>query len=523
MSAIAYWGPLVATMALTLIAMTFLVHRQWSDHEQLSYPVAQVARSFWARADGSTGVPDIFRSRLFWAGFVPLFLLYMLDYASAWYPDDIPGIDQMLPNLKRWWAPVVDKMPVLKKCPGSGYLTWQRISFAIVGLAYFVSSEISLTMGLSQILLTVVGLVFFWSVGKPMAAAEVDMSRAGAYLGYTLILLYTGRTYFRAVFRKAFLLRGDEPGDSAAVLAARVMVLAFLGFVGVLTLMGCDGLMALLFSLTLMMLFLAFTRIICETGIPFMQANWTPSGVMVSLLGSAAVGPKSLTLLTWANTVIAQDPRECLMPYVATSVYMADEAKLRLRRVFWLIVGTVGIALVVAFISHLWVLYNAGPLHDGWAGQQVPKQPFNAAARWISELKTTGEFDASVNAHGLGRLRLVHAELGDLRFFLAGGILVVLFAVVRFRFSRFPIHPVLFLTWGSWAAGISWAAYMLGWSVKTLVVRLGGGRAYQRLKPVFIGIIAGELIAIAAVVLVDFLHYWITGHPTDVSTTIQSN
>jgi hypothetical protein len=118
---------------------------------------------------------------------------------------------------------------------------------------------------------------------------------------------------------------------------------------------------------------------------------------------------------------------------------------------------------------------------------------------------------------------LVHAELGDLRFFLAGGILVVLFAVVRFRFSRFPIHPVLFLTWGSWAAGISWAAYMLGWSVKTLVVRLGGGRAYQRLKPVFIGIIAGELIAIAAVVLVDFLHYWITGHPTDVSTTIQSN
>ena len=54
-------------------------------------------------------------------------------------------------------------------------------------------------------------------------------------------------------------------------------------------------------------------------------------------------------------------------------------------------------------------------------------------------------------------------------------------------------------------------------------MRLGGGRAYQRLKPAFIGIIAGELLAVALVVLVDFLHYWVTGYPTGVSTTIQSN
>lgn len=518
-----YWGPLVATMSLALIALAFLVHRQWAHHEQLGYPVAQVAQSFWHREDGEPGVPDLFRNRLFWAGFVPLFLLYMLDYANCWYPEDVPGIDQILPNLKRWGAPVLQKFPVLRKCPGSGYLTWQRISFAIVGLAYFVSSEISLTMGLSQFILTAVGLLFFWSVGRPIGGGDVDISRAGAYFGYTLILLYTGRTYFRAVFRKAFLWRDCDPGDAAAVLAARVLVVAFVGFVLVLKAMGCDGLMAFVYGLTLMMLFLVFTRIICETGIPFMQANWTPPGVMVSLLGPAAVGPKSMTLLAWINTIIAQDPRECLMPYVATSIHMADQAKARLRRFFWLVVASVAVAVVVAFVTYLWVLYNAGPLHDPWSGTQVPKHPFQAAARWISELKTTGEYDGAAAASGLGRLGLVRTDLGELRFFLAGVFLVVSVALVRFRFSRFPIHPVLFLTWGSWAAGISWAAYLLGWFVKTLVVRFGGGRSYQRLKPVFIGIIAAELIAVAAVVAVDFAHYWITGHPTGVSTQIQSN
>lgn len=521
--AMAYWGPLVATMSLTIIAMTFLVHRQWSEHEQLSYPVAQVASSFWSRADGTSGVPDVFRNRLFWAGFVPLFLLLLLDYASGWHPESLPRIEHMLPNLKQWAAPVLEKMPTLRKAPGAGYLSSQRISFAIVGLAYFVSSEISLTMGLSQFFLSVAGLFFYWSVGTPVTAGEMDVNRAGAYLGYTLILLYTGRTYFGAVFRKAFLLRGEEPGGSAAVLAARVMVLAFAGFVGVLTLMGCDWLMALLYGLTLMMLFLVFTRVICETGIPFLQANWTADGVLVALLGPAALGPKALTLLTWTNTIIAQDPRECLMPYVATSVRMASDAKLRMRRVFAWIVAAVALALVVAFVSHLWVLYNFGPLHDGWSGTQVPKQPFNAAARWIGVLKTTGDYGVSEAARGFGRLRLVQADPSALRFFLAGGALVVLFSTIRFRFSRFPIHPVLFLAWGSWPAGISWAAYLIGWFIKTLVVRLGGGRAYQRLKPVFIGIIAAELIAVASVVLVDFLYYWVTGHPTGVSTTIQSN
>jgi len=522
--ALSYWGPLVVSMSLAVTAMAFLVHRQWSDHEQLSYPVAQVASCFWKRKDNARGVPDIFLDRIFWLGFAPLFALYMLEYANNWFPHVLPGLEEILPNFKRWWLPVLDRMPALRKTPGSWYLTSQRISFAIVGLAYFVSAEISLTMGLSQFLLTLVGLAFFWSTGTPVTMGDVDNSRAGAYLGYTLILLYTGRTYFRSILGKALRLRGKcRDGDAMPVLAARVLVLSFAVFVAVLVLMGCDLPMALLYALTLMMLFLVFTRVICETGIPFLQAMWTPPGILAALFGPAAMGPRALTLLPWINSALAQDPRECLMPYVATSVRMASDAKLPLKRIFWLIVGALGVALVVAFVSNLWVIYNVGSVQDPWGGNSVPKRVFTDVARSFGMLKTTGDYELAASARGFARLGLIQADPAALRFFVGGIALVVGCALLRFRFSRFPVHPVLFIAWGSWPAGISWAAYLMGWFIKSLVVRLGGGGAYQRLKPLFIGIIAAELIAVCMVILIDLTYFWITGKPSGVWTFIQAN
>ncbi len=521
--ALSRWLPLVGLMSAAGIAMVFVVHRQWAHHEQLSYPLAQVASSFWYRADNRRGVPDLFRQRLFWIGFLPLLTLYLLDYLAGWFPQSVPRLAEMLPNLKSWHLPLFEHFPSLRHAPRSVYLSGQQISFAIVGLAYFVNSEISLTMGLAPLLLTLVGLLFWNATGRPLAHSELNMGRAGAYLGYALVLLYTGRQYYRGLFVQAFLRGRRDPEDPVGVLAARVFVLAFLAFVALLTQMGCAPSMALFYGLGLMMLFLVFTRVICETGIPFLQADWTASALVVSLFGPAAVGPRSMTLLHWTNSLIAQDPRECLMPYVATSVRMSERVRANLRRLFGLLLAAVALALLVATAGHLWVLYNHGPLHDPWAGRNVPLQPFNEVARWFNALHATGDFERSLAATGIDRLRLAEPDAGHLRFLGAGAVMVGLFAVLRFHFTRFPLHPVLFVAWGTWATGISWGAYLLGWFIKTLVVRFGGGRAYQQFKSAFIGLIAAELIAISAVILIDLAYYWWTGHPSGVQVSIQVN
>ncbi|MCS7188163.1 MAG: DUF6784 domain-containing protein, partial [Armatimonadota bacterium] len=44
-----------------------------------------------------------------------------------------------------------------------------------------------------------------------------------------------------------------------------------------------------------------------------------------------------------------------------------------------------------------------------------------------------------------------------------------------------------------WAMENLWLMILLGWAIKGLVVRYGGMRAYQSLKPLFLGLVLGDL------------------------------
>ena len=514
-----YWGPLVLLLVLALISLQFLVHRQWSSHEQLAYPLAQVAGAFCRTKDGKPGVPALFSNRLFWWGCVPVFVLLGISYLSRFYPESVPSLNTMLPNLKDWWIPLTTKVPILSKSPTSWSLNGQTLFFTFLGIAYFVSSEISLTVGLSSILVTIYTLLFYSATGKMFDSAYLDSERAGAYIGYTLILLYTGRAYFKAVFGRALGLRRRRGGsgngeaddlaapDEVSVLAARTLVLAFAGLVLVLSWMCRSWLMALFFALLLLVLYLVISRIVCETGIPFLQAGWNPSQLLVNALGPAAIGPRPLTFMLWSTAILTQDPRESLTPYVGTSVKIADDAKLPLKKIFWIVVVAVVAAVVVAFFANAWTFYNHGAWGDGWADRYTPTMYLDEAARHFTTMKVTGVFDASEAASPLGRLALAQGTAVHVHYVVYGLLAVLAVSALRFRFSRFPFHPVLFLVAGTYPCLNAWFSFLAGWAVKQLVVRFGGGGVYQKLKPFFVGIISGEILVIGVSLLVDFLHY----------------
>ncbi len=512
-----YWGPLVLLLVLSLISLQFLVHRQWASHEQLAYPLAQVAGVFCRTKDGRPGVPAIFSNRLFWWGCIPVFALLGISYLSAFFPESVPSLDTMLPNLRNWYLPITTKIPILSKSSFSWGLNGQTLFFTFLGIAYFVSSEISLTVGLSCILVTVFSLLFYSATGSMFESSFLDSERAGAYIGYTLILLYTGRTYFKAVFGRALGLRrrrapsapADDPSapDEVSVLAARVLVVAFLGFVLVLSWMCQSWLMAIFFALLLLVLYLVFSRIVCETGIPFLQAGWNPSQLLGNVLGPAAIGPRPLTFMLWSTAILTQDPRESLMPYVGNGVKIADDAGLRLKKVFWIVVAAVVAAVVVAFFANSWTFYNHGPGGDGWADIYTPTMYLDEAARHFTTMKVTGVFEASENAGPLGRLALAQGSAIHMHYVVYGLLAVLAVSALRFRFSRFPFHPVLFLVAGTYPCLNAWFSFLAGWAVKQLVVRFGGGGVYQKLKPFFVGIISGEILVIGVSLLVDFLHY----------------
>jgi hypothetical protein len=91
---------------------------------------------------------------------------------------------------------------------------------------------------------------------------------------------------------------------------------------------------------------------------------------------------------------------------------------------------------------------------------------------------------------------------------------VLAFSVLRYRYAGFMLHPVLFLFWGTYPATRVWFSFLVGWGIKTLIVRYAGGRIYQDLKPLFIGLIAGELMAASLVLVCDWAAFLLAGLPS---------
>jgi len=78
---------------------------------------------------------------------------------------------------------------------------------------------------------------------------------------------------------------------------------------------------------------------------------------------------------------------------------------------------------------------------------------------------------------------------------IGGAIFTHLLLVARWRYVGFFLHPIGFAVGASYSNFHIWSSLFLGWLVKTMITYCGGAHWYQRLRPVFMGLIVGEYMA----------------------------
>ncbi|MFP3786649.1 DUF6784 domain-containing protein, partial [Burkholderia sp. SIMBA_024] len=83
--------------------------------------------------------------------------------------------------------------------------------------------------------------------------------------------------------------------------------------------------------------------------------------------------------------------------------------------------------------------------------------------------------------------------------------------LARLRLPWWPIHPVLFLVWGSYPAAMFAVSILLGWVLKLAVVRVGGARALKAVTPIMVGVIVGELLATLLWLSMGAASFYVTG------------
>ena len=504
-----FWVPFLLSLLLGMIGLAVVVHRQWSDHEHLPYPIVTFANALLPREGRPRG--GVFRSKLFWGGMAVIFFIHMNNYMHAWWPQtmvpvqrtfDFTTLAPVLPRFRNYWA-----------------LLNPTVYFTAIGFAYFLATDVSLALGIGPFVYEIVAGAFLaygvtFHGGGFLSLQIFTFLYAGAYLGMFLVLLYTGRHYYGNVLRRSLFLPARDEPERASVWGARVFLLGAAAFTVQLALLGVTWYLAVVYTLGTVMIFTVISRVVAETGVFFIHAFNFPCVLLWGFLGARVIGPQSLLLMFMVTSLLLIDPRESVMPFMVQGFKLVDLNKARVgRTAVW---G--GVALVLGFVvaipATLYWQYSLGVqvAGDGWT-RGVPRMAFDATVRAMEKLKAQGVLEQAGKLAGGDWVRGLSPNGPCVIAFFAALVLVLLFAAGRLRFARWPIHPIMFLALGGFQSRTLAVSFLLGCLIKVVVTKFGGAAVYQKLKPLMIGVIAGDMLGGLMPMAVGAVYWYSTGDP----------
>jgi len=505
------WGLVAVLLTLGFLCLSIIVHPQWSRRELLSYPIVRFVESVTEPGPGA--LPKVMSSKLFWIGFLVVIFIHGWNGINTWFPGYLMAIPTRIDL-----GPARALFPNMLAVPSSWSL-WQPIMYpSLIGFAYFLNKEVSLSVGLAMPAWALFGGTFIAggvAIDNSMYSSEMmPLFRFGAYLGLSMILLYIGRRYYANVVISAFGLPRSKETPAYATWAMRAMLVCLVGAGWALNrYVGMDWPLAMLFIGVVLVMSLGMARISAETGAFFIKPVFMPVGVITAFLGIGAIGPEAYFALAIAGAVMMTDPREAAMPFFVNALNMGDRvAKAGPARTSIPLAIVLLIAFAVAGVTTLY-LQN---IHSIAQPNRYVRNNSNAAPnhteQQITQLQARGELTDSNMLEGLERFTAVQPNWESMAW-VAGGVgLVVLFSMLRLRLPWWPLHPVMFLLWGTYPLVHLWFSFLLGWLIKIAVTKFAGARGYHMAIPLMVGLVAGELLAAFGWAVVGVGYYFINGN-----------
>ena len=503
LSAAAYWVPLILFMVIMLVALALVIHRQWAVNEQLAYPISNIFNAIIHRkAKGF--ISEIFTMKLFYAGFGIAAFIYIYNYIQAWFPSNLNPIPLKW-SMELWKIfPSIPKAQLWRLQDGFIFLSG-------IGIAYLISTEISLSIGLNYVIYGIFAIQIYKATGAPPAANNFHQSIVGAFIAYFIILIILGRSYYRLVFSNALGIGKASPENKDAVYAARIFLITFLGFIIMLSLMGMDWIIALFFSIAIVLLFTVYTRMTCETGIPILQAKFDTGNLLTKIFGHGFMGAKGISTSYFFEGALV-DMRMSPMAYAATSFKLSEDHKIRKRAIFKIILITLIIAFIIGTGACFWQFYSWGAVENPWTFSHAWRLPIVRGVKEVVNLDNMGLIEETSKATGMAKFKYFMPDMKGIKYLIFGVLMVTLFYALRVRFRWWPLHPIIFLMWNTWfASNMAWS-FLIGWAIKSLVVKFAGGKVYNNIKPFFIGLILGEVGILGLTIIFGALYSIITGN-----------
>ncbi|MBT4500300.1 MAG: hypothetical protein HOC74_21415 [Gemmatimonadetes bacterium] len=474
-----FWMLFALSLYLVMISVSVILRKQWVERERLVYPMMQLPLHMLQQEERQELIPAFFKQPMMWLGFLLPFVINNVNALHHYF--------HYFPSISTSFGVV----PLFRNSITIGF----TLSFTVLGFSYLISRNIAAGLSFFYILNVVEQGMF------RMLGIRIDPGPVGAFGHYAqgvivyqamggmivlvLIGLWNARSHLHDVFRKAFL--GDEEvDDSEEMMSYRQAV--FGGILGLAVMSawlwraGLPLIIVPVLLLSCFVLFLTITRVVVEGGVAVMFPSITGPDFTAAAVGTRMLGPHGGAAVAmtyvWGTDILL-----LLMTSCCNGLKLADQFLRRKRRLFWAIMGTIAITILVS----LWVRLDAGYEHGAinltrFYADNAAQYPYRFMEKVVS-------FPVGPHMDGWIQVGVGAAIMAGLEF-------------VHYKFLWWPFHPLGFPI--SAAFGGMWFSLLLAFILKTLVLKYGGPTLYRRTIPFFLGMILGEIVPAGIWLVVDY-------------------
>ena len=490
------WGGFTLVLYALVLFLSVLFRRQWVDREKLSFPLVALPMEMTAETNHPLRRGAFFGSRAMWIGFGIAVLLQLQTGLKFYFPQ-FPGFTLMY-----------DFSPMFREPP------WNAVGWTpgfiypmVVGVSVILRQEVSFSLWFffwfTKVQHVIAALFGVKGAQNPTTWGEpgwLGNQPVGGYIAYVALSFYAARGHFADVYRQ--VTKGArEASDTSEGLSYRVcfygVIACVAALVGFCVAAGMTLPVALAQILIYIVLAVALTKVVAESGLLFVQATLSATELMVAPVGTAALGPRNLTVGMFIEHSFMTDLRAFIMPSFMQSLKIADLTQMnKARMIGWCSVAVL-LATVISYWANLKLVYTYGGMKcNSWYVQGAGPGGFQLLQSYLMSPRTP----SAANLLGLGA---------------GGGFTLLLFAL-RQRFVWFQLHPVGFVMMQTYPLKCLWFSIFIGWLIKSVVLRYGGPKGLLAATPIFLGLAFGDTFMMVVWLIVDAIcgkhgHYLMPG------------
>ncbi|RMD78374.1 MAG: hypothetical protein D6820_10050 [Lentisphaerae bacterium] len=502
-----FWVPMGLTLSLALVGLALLMHRQWAYHEQQPYPIASFAQALLPQENDWKN--SVYTNRLFWVGCGTVFLILIYNWICRVYPQYLRSVPLQLD-----FSSLAELIPTVVKGGGNVLLS-PRIFLTTVGLSFFLASDVSFSMGVMPWFFCLLyGLLESHGIpiheGNHLTPKITSSMYFAGYLTIVLAAIYHGRFYYWSVLRKSLGLKTRDEIGQDATWGMRLFLLCSCIFVYQLIQAGLSWYLAIAYTLIGLCVFIGVNRAVVESGAIQIGTVIFPGAILLTFLGPVTIGPRMLIIMYIVSTVLLAAPSWSPFVFLAHALKIGDSSGLAVGSVAKYAALTILLCSVIAIPATIYWQYDYGADQASWT-TAVAVMPYDNIVMVKDRLQGQDLLDKAQHATTWERLSNIRPKWRCVYAFIITFAAALLCTFCRLRLPWWPIHPVIFIFLGGGQARVFAWSFFIGWLIKSLTLRYGGSRAYNTMKPLMIGIIAGDLLGRLIPMLVMTTYYLITG------------